>query len=328
VGHRARSAQALIQQWPRVLADSFGVRGPCDVCAPTYSFPTHDQWHTASFGGCWLGQATVLLRAGGLNILTDPHFGEQAGPPLGQRRIGRRRQTALPINVDALPPIDLVLLSHAHFDHWDKESLERIIEHSGDRASVVIPARTRRLLPRGFKNVIELPWDRRARVNGVRITSLQPRHWGARWFIDRHRGYNSYVLQTGDKRIVFGGDTGHTNAFDHLADNGGVDLAILGIGNSDHWSHVHASPEEAADMAQRMNARRLMPIHHSTFQDPSEMLTDPLGRVANAWGQRIIVCSRVGETWFEDFVTPDLVSPCTPCLDVLEATAPLSPPSQ
>lgn len=299
MGHRARSTQALIQQWPRVLAESFGLRCPCDVCTPSYSFPSHDQWHSARIGGCWLGQATVLLRAGGQNILTDPHFGEQAGPPIGQRRIGRRRQTALPIDVSALPPIDLVLLSHAHFDHWDKESLERLIEHSGPRATVVIPARTRRLLPRGFANVVELPWDRRTRVNGVRISALRPRHWGARWFVDRHRGYNSYVIDAGDQRIVFGGDTGHTDTFDHLAEDGGVDVAILGIGNSDHWGHVHASPEEAADMAHRMGAHHLMPIHHSTFQDPSESRNDPLARVISAWDEARIICSRVGESWLD-----------------------------
>jgi L-ascorbate metabolism protein UlaG (beta-lactamase superfamily) len=298
----------LIQQWPRVLAESFGLRGPCDVCAPSYCFPSHDLWHGAALGGCWLGQATCLLRVGGLNILTDPHFGEQAGFPLGQRTIGRRRQTALPCSVDALPPIDLVLLSHAHFDHWDKESLERIIEHSGSRASVVIPARTRRLLPRGFANVIELPWDRRARVNGLRITSIRPRHWGARWFIDRHRGYNSYVIDAGEKRVVFGGDTGHTDAFDHLADDGGVDLAILGIGNSDHWGHVHASPEEAADMARRMAADRLMPIHHSTFQDPSEARNDPVARVLSAWDEARIICSHVGESWLDTNFPASLVS--------------------
>lgn len=312
---RARSAQALIQQWPRVIAESIGLRGPCDVCSPAYSFPTQDLWHSASFGGCWLGQATVLLRAGGLNILTDPHFGEQAGPPIGQRKkLGRRRQTALPAGIDALPPIDLVLLSHAHFDHWDKESLERIIEHSGARATVIIPPRTRRLLPKGFANVVELPWEKSVSTSDIAIRAIRPKHWGARWFLDRHRGYNSYAIEAGGRRILFGGDTGHTSAFDHLADIGGVDLAILGIGNSEHWNHVHASPEEAADMARRMGARWLMPIHHSTFQDPSEIRNDPLARIAGLWDQQFIVCSRVGESWFEDAASPTLTAPCIQCL--------------
>lgn len=299
---RAKGARAVATQWPRVIARSFGVSTHPDMLPPTGQLPSHPLWNGSAFGACWLGQSTVLLRLGGLNILTDPHFEDHAGPPMGARAIGRRRSTALPAKLDELPPIDLVMLSHAHFDHWDKRSLARLAEHSGRHATVVIPHRTRRLLPRGFGEVAEMTWNESVLANGLRITSIKPRHWGARWLWDRYRGYNAYLLEAPGRRVLFGGDTAHTDAFDPIGHEGGVDVAILGIGNYEPWEHAHATPEQAADMAQRMGARALMPVHHSTFRDETEPLDEPLRRLLAAWNPRPVLCPRVGDSWLESSV--------------------------
>lgn len=264
------------------------------------SIPRGDEWQRASLGACWLGHATTLLRvggAGGVTILTDPIFADRAGIRLGKRRIGRMRATALPGGVDDLPPIDIVLLSHAHMDHWDRATLRRLAR---SETIAVIPRRTRRLLPRGFGEVIEMHWEHSSCVRGVCLTAIQPRHWGARYLIDRGRGYNSYLIDSVAARILFGGDTAHTHAFDTLGGGprAGVDLAVLGIGNSNEWEHRHASPEQAAAMAARMGARLLMPVHHATFIDRSEEAGEPLNRLLRVWPNDRIVCARVGETWY------------------------------
>ncbi len=291
---------AVVRQWPLVIAESLGLRPSDPVLRPQAPFPDPDVWQRSAFASCWLGHATVMLRLGGLNIITDPHFEERAGPPMGRLRIGRRRATALPATIDDLPPIDLILLSHAHFDHWDRSTLERLAAHSGTRAHVVIPRRTRRLLPKGFKSVVEMSWDTRADVPGARLEAIRPAHWGARWLWDRHRGFNAYVIEAAGRRVLFGGDTADTDAFDRLGRTGGVDIAILGIGNSDVWDTSHASPEQAAEMARRMGARRFMPIHHSTFCDPCERNDEALQRAVRAWGHERLLCPGVGSSWFDD----------------------------
>jgi L-ascorbate metabolism protein UlaG (beta-lactamase superfamily) len=261
------------------------------------AIPSAEVWERGGFAACWLGHATTLLRAGRTTLLTDPHFDDRVGLRLAGRHIGRKRATALPGGIDDLPPVHLILLSHAHLDHWDRASLTRLARRD---AVAVIPPRTRRLLPRGFGGVIELAWEQRVEVGGVHLTAIQPRHWGARYVFDRRRGYNSYLIEEGARRVVFGGDTAHTDAFDRFGrgPRGGVDLAVLGIGSYHEYEHHHATPEQAAAMARRMGARRLMPIHHSTFFDRSEPIDEPIRRLCRAWPRERIVCARVGEAWF------------------------------
>ncbi len=255
--------------------------------------PCNLRWGESPIAACWIGQATTLLRVGGRTILTDPHFRERSGFKFGKRMIGRARATELPGDIHDLPDIDLILLSHAHFDHWDKVSLRRLVN---PRTTVIVPARTRRLVPKGFGEVIELPAEREIDLDSLVLRAVEPAHWGARWFFDRNRGVNAYLIEHGDRRVFFAGDTAHTHAFDGL---GPLDLAILGIGNSyAPYEKHHATPEQAAQMADRMGARLLMPIHHSTFRAEREPLHEPLERLLRVYDENKIVCRRIGETWF------------------------------
>jgi L-ascorbate metabolism protein UlaG (beta-lactamase superfamily) len=291
-----KHARVLAKQWGGMLGEMAGLRDAEPSRPAPGPGPCPTQWASARFGAAWLGHATCLFRLGGRTVLTDPHFSPRSGTRIAGVNIGRSRSTLLPERVEELPHIDLILLSHAHMDHWDKPTLRRLAQ-SQPNATVVIPARTRGLLPRGFSDVRTLAWDDALDVDGIHLAALKPNHWGARYFWDRHRGYNAYVIDAPDKRVVFGGDTAETDAFDHLED---VAVAAIGIGNYyEPWHLHHANPEQAAAMAERMGAHLLMPVHHSTFRDPSEPIDEPITRLRRAWDPARIVCAQVGDVHLE-----------------------------
>ena len=152
-----------------------------------------------------------------------------------------------------MPHIDLILLSHAHFDHFDLATL-RSLERAG--TAVVTAKYTSDLLRvRRYQSVQEVGWDERVRVGPLSILGLRVKHWGARMRTDVHRGYNGYLIETGRHRVVFGGDT----ALDGFVQSGAreprpVDLAIMPIGAYDPWIHVHCNPE--AGLAHGRGLRR------------------------------------------------------------------------
>jgi len=291
-----RNAASLARSVVPIVRENMGLAVPAPPAPHTGAPLDRGQWTGASLGAYWLGHATVLVRMGGRTILTDPHFGDHAAAPFGKKNVGRRRSTCLPMSLEELPPVDVVVLSHAHMDHWEKDSLRKLAR---PETAVVIPRRTRSLLPsRGmrFGDVVECHWGDAVDVRGLEFSALQPKHWGARYGLDWWRGYNAYVISQGNRRIVFAGDTGETDAFDGV---GPVDLAILGIGNSyEPWGRHHSSPEQAATMAGRMGAHLLAPVHHATFHDPSEGRDEPLERLLRVWPRDRTVCGRIGEAYY------------------------------
>lgn len=242
-----------------------------------------DRWHSAPSGpgltaAAWLGHCSVLLKVDGQTILTDPVLSHKIGVRLGPLMIGPRR-LGLTLPPHALPPADLILISHAHYDHLDKPTLRAL---ANSRTALVTAANTARLIPRGFGEVHELPWDAHLAVHGISLNALRPRHWGARTAWDRHRGFNSYLLSgklSPAQRVLFAGDTAMTNTYSGA---GPVELAIMGIGAYRPWVHAHATPEQALEMAQQAGARRFLPVHHSTFKLSDEPLDEPMQRLRTA----------------------------------------------
>lgn len=235
----------------------------------------------SKFGAAWLGHASMLLRTGDELILTDPVLSDRIGPRIAGRSFGLGRIGASPVGPGDLPRVKTILLSHAHFDHLDRPTLMALASQD---VTIVTAAGTRDLVPRGFGRVIELPWGEKLTIGGVEIGAMQPAHWGARTAIDRSRGYNSYVIESRSsdrKRILFGGDTAMTRAFDNL----GVDLAIMGVGGYNPWEHAHATPEQVWTMVDRMRADRVLPMHHSTFPLSREPVGEPLERLDRAAGK-------------------------------------------
>ncbi len=241
----------------------------------------------------WLGHATVLLRLGDRWILTDPVFSERVGPRIAGRTMGVARRAPAPLDPGSLPPIDLVLLSHAHFDHLDLPSMRAL---ASGRTLVVTAAKTADLIPPGFRAVVELEPGEAHRERGIRVTAYEPNHWGSRFALDRWRGCNAYLVETDDGRHFFAGDTAMTRAFDAV---GRVDLSIFGIGAYDPWEHAHATPEQAWRMAADMGSERVLPMHHSTFELSDEPHDEPLARLLEAAGddRGSIVDLEAGRLW-------------------------------
>lgn len=247
----------------------------------------------ASLGAVWLGHATVLLHIADRWILTDPVFSHRVGPRVGKRTLGISRDRPMPVDPEHLPHIDVVVISHAHFDHLDRPTLERLAH---ERTTVITAERTGSLIPPGFASIIELCPGRAVHIGGLHIKAMPVAHWGSRVAVDRGRGCNAYTIESPDHRVVFAGDTAETDAFDDID---GANLAIFGIGAYEPWEHAHATPEQVWRMVNGIGAAYMMPIHHSTFELSDEAPDDPMRRlleVAGDDGSRIIGRT-VGELW-------------------------------
>ncbi|MDX2118729.1 MAG: MBL fold metallo-hydrolase [Planctomycetota bacterium] len=245
-----------------------------------------------SLAAAWLGHASVLLRVGGLWVLTDPVFSRRIGVRVGGVTFGPQRQWPAP-DPAALPRPDVILLSHAHFDHLDRPSLAALAH----RETVVVTARrTRRLVPRGFGAVHEVGWDESIDVLGLSLGVLRPRHWGARTLVDRLRGYNAYEITSGGSRVLFAGDSAYTEEFARVQQ---PTLSIFGIGAYDPWIDNHASPEEAWRMFRSTQGAYMLPIHHSTFVLSHEPSDEPMARLLAAAGEERwrIVAHKPGDVW-------------------------------
>lgn len=272
--------------------------------APAFAKPRPQDWSNQQVTAAWLGHSTVLINFFGVWLITDPVLLSRIGIRLLFLTIGPKRLTAPALTIHELPPIDLVILSHAHFDHIDRHTLKQLTKN----ARAVIPRSTRDLL-RGtkFSEIVELDWNEKItlklRDREISIGAFQPQHWGARLRYDEHRGYNSYVISRNDTRIIYGADTAMTNAFAKLRDGTPYDLAIMSIGAYDPWIRAHATPEQAVEMANAAGARFIMPVHHQTFRLSVEPFREPIERFTRALARESerIALREIGET----FVLPN-----------------------
>ncbi len=292
-----KAAQSGMRRYPRNLWESLH---PPSAPTPDFGESPLCQFGSGEVSAMWVGHATVLLSlqtAGQrrMTVLTDPVFSERIGITLGQRTFGLRRLTQPAITESMLPPIDLVLLSHAHFDHLDRPTLRRLAAGPARGATVITAARTQRLIPAGFRAVLELPWTGSISIGPLRIDAIRPAHWGARTAVDRRRGFNSYVMQMGRRRVLFAGDTAATDAFERV---GPVDLSIFGVGAYEPWEQAHATPEQVWRMFRHLRGEngKLMPMHHSTFDLGEERPGEPLTRLeaAAGMGWSDVVCRELG----------------------------------
>ncbi len=255
--------------------------------------PDLSNWQSHELAAVWIGHATVLLRIAGLTILTDPVMSNRVGLGLGLITGGPKRLVAPALSLRELPPIDLILVSHAHFDHLDRPTLARFPK----RIPIITSHGNADLIDDlGFRNVTELAWGQSQSVGALTITARQVKHWGARTFYDNHRGFSAFLLEGAGRRVLYGADT----AFhDYFRDIGKVDLAIVGIGAYDPYIAAHATPEQALAMADHVQADYILPMHHSTFRLSHEPVAEPLQRLLHAAGQRShrVIIREVGGQW-------------------------------
>jgi len=262
--------------WQRIQED----RKRTVLAAPRS--PRWTAWPRQGIHAAWIGHSTVLLSVDGFTILTDPVFSARIGMGIGPVVVGMKRLVHPAIALPQLPIPDLILLSHAHMDHFDRPSLRAL---ESPQSSVVTAFRTSDLLRvKRFRSVHELRWDDSVQIGPAKIRAFEVKHWGARTHTDTYRGYNGYLIEAGRYRIVFGGDTAFTDTFKAVRSSKAVDLAIMPIGAYDPWIHAHCNPEQALSMANDAGAEFVMPVHHQTFKLSSEPYGEPIERVLLASG--------------------------------------------
>lgn len=265
---------------------------------PAKFVPHPKQWPGTGLFAAWLGHSTVLIKIDGITILTDPILGDRCGFGWAGVTVGFKRYVAPALrHVSDFPRIDVILLSHAHFDHFDRPTLRKF-ENRG--TTVVTSVRTSDLLrPSRYRAVHELAWGERILHGGVSIRAFPVKHWGARMRRDTFRGYNGYVVETAQHRVVFGGDTAYTETFKPLKSAGPVNLAILPIGAYDPWIAAHCNPEQAMRMGNDCGAEFLLPVHHRTFQLSREPFDEPIERFLAAAGSATyrVALTEIGQEW-------------------------------
>lgn len=242
--------------------------------------PHPELWPEKDLHAAWLGHTTVLLKIDGFTVLTDPVFSSRIGLNFGPLTIGMKRLVAPALNKDEFTRPDLVLLSHAHMDHFDIPSL-RALESA--QTSVVTATRTSDLLRTArYGAVHEIGWGETVQIGDVSVRAFEVRHWGARMQSDTYRGYNGYLIETPLYCIVFAGDTAMTDSFRALRSARRADLAIMPIGAYDPWIRAHCTPEQAVRMADDAGANFILPVHHQTFQLSREPRLEPIERLETA----------------------------------------------
>ncbi len=228
----------------------------------------------------WIGHATMLVQTQGLNILTDPIWSDTAGP-FG---FGPRRVTAPAIPLALLPRIDLVLVSHNHYDHMDLATLARLWRR--DRPLIVTSLGNESILRDAGVAAVALDWGAGRTIRpGVAVTVTRNHHWGSRWFTDRNRAlWSSFVVTLPGGNLFFAGDTGFGDGRWPVEARrlGPVRLALLPIGAfrfnpGQMRTGSHLGPEEAVDVARRLGAAQAIALHWGTFRLSYEARETPPG---------------------------------------------------
>src|SRR5947207_14093111 len=271
--------------------------------APAFAKPEPSEWDDALVTSAWIGHATVLINFFGIKILTDPALFPRIGIRLPGVTIGPKRLTAPALQFHDLPGIDLVLLSHAHFDHFDLRTLHRF---NKDTSVITAPNTADLLRSTCLRDITELRWDETKVLNiasqtkgDIAIHAFQVKHWGARMQRDTRRGYNGYLMERNGRRILFAGDTAFTDTFAKLRKYGPIDLAIMSIAAYNPWIRNHCTPEQAIEMATDAGAQFIMPVHHQTFRLSFEPFREPIERfqVALRQNPERIALREIGEAF-------------------------------
>jgi L-ascorbate metabolism protein UlaG (beta-lactamase superfamily) len=242
-----------------------------------------------------IGHATFLIQTSAGNLLTDPMYSERASP---WRFAGPRRVAAPGVEFNDLPPIDLVLLSHNHYDHCDMPTLRSLEQRF--RPRLITPLGNGRLLrSAGVHRVEELDWWQQAPPASPHITLVPAQHFSARGPLDRNRAlWGGFIIETGRHRIFFAGDSGYAGHFRDIRQRfAPIDLALLPIGAYEpRWfmKDVHMNPAEAVQAHLDLGATRSVGMHFGTFQLTTEGISDPVKELEEA-----LQAEEVPSSWFQ-----------------------------
>ncbi|MDB4356614.1 MBL fold metallo-hydrolase [Akkermansiaceae bacterium] len=218
----------------------------------------------------WIGHATFLVQFGDHAVIFDPNWANWHGPVKRQREPG--------LELRSLPELDLVLVSHAHFDHLHKPSLRVIEAEHG----IVVPKSSGSLVKGlGFSKVQEMAVWEESEIGGMRVVHTPSHHWGARYGADTHRDYGGFLVGSGHRKVFHAGDSAYFDGFKEIGKREEICVAILPIGAYDAPSgrDVHMNPEEALQAFEDLGAEFMLPMHYGTFPLGNEHPDEPIKRL-------------------------------------------------
>lgn len=214
----------------------------------------------------WIGHASFLVQFTDLNVLIDPNFANWIFLLKRIKRAG--------LKIQDLPPIDLVLLTHAHFDHFHRPTLRKLPAPKIGVMPWGVGDLARDL---GFDRIVELQWWESFSHADWKVMLTPTKHWGARVIRDEHRGYGGFILEHQGRRIFHAGDSAYFDGFKEIGARCPPEIALLPIGAyfPDSFRHVHMGPDEALKVFQDLKAEWLVPMHYGAFKLSFEALDEP-----------------------------------------------------
>lgn len=256
----------------------------------------------------WMGHSTALIELDGIRVLTDPVWGERTSP---WQSVGPKRFHRPPIDIEALPELDAVVISHDHYDHLDATTIPQLIE----RTPVF-------LVPLGVgahlehwgvpsSKIVELDWWDEHEIAGVRVVATPARHFSGRAVTDRDATlWASWSVAGPRHRVFFSGDTGMFPGFSEIGERlGPFDVAMIESGAYNRqWADVHLGPEQALQAFIDLRGQLMMPIHWGTFDLALHAWTEPVERILAGAAEKGIAVAvpRAGES-VEPSNPPELV---------------------
>jgi L-ascorbate metabolism protein UlaG (beta-lactamase superfamily) len=226
----------------------------------------------------WIGHASFLLQVDGLNILTDPHLTKRASPVFFA---GPSRTTPPGLSIDDLPDIDIIVISHNHYDHLDYQTILKIMrKQQGNPPLVLVPLKLKKLLQSfGASNVKELEWWESTSYKNLKIHSVPVQHWSNRSFNTNKTLWCGWVFETNNFKCIFVGDTGYSKDFEAIQKKFGfMDLALIPIGAyAPRWfmKDHHCNIEEAIQIHKDLKSKHSVAMHWGTFQLTDEPMDEP-----------------------------------------------------
>jgi L-ascorbate metabolism protein UlaG (beta-lactamase superfamily) len=252
--------------------------------------PDPNDWKNDEINIAWIGHSTILMNLFGTIIVTDPVLFEKIGLDIFGITIGQSRYSEPALEIGKFPCPDLILLSHAHFDHMDYKTLSSFTDMYPGKINCITAFNTSDVIADlNWKSLKQLDWNEEYFLNDVKFSAIEVKHFGWRFPFERDRSrgyfkngrsYNAYLIEKKGKKVLFGGDTAMTNKF---IPYGGIDIAIMPIGAYNPWKSNHCNPEEALKMAVNdLRAKVFIPIHCHTFRQGLEPINEPLKWLDNS----------------------------------------------
>lgn len=224
----------------------------------------------------WIGHSTFLIQLNGLNILTDPVWAKRMG--------FQKRLTEPGIPLEELPEIDVVVISHGHYDHLDFPTLKKL---KGNPQYFVPVGMKSLFAKKGYHNVIEMSWWERAEYKGIHVHFVPAQHWTRRTLTDMNTSHwGGWIFQTAGETFYFVGDTGYFSGFKEIAERFTIDTVFMPIGAYEpEWfmADSHISPEDSVKAFIELEAKQFVPMHYGAYRLADDTGPEALERLVQAW---------------------------------------------